>query len=408
MDWLLLIIAAQTVLAAFVPISNVQQLLEAQGLAQECRQLRDHATIAAKQLITMYRPAFGLWGKDLFNYTEWWNSANSINILADYGLAVPDNVNTIKPILENTFYKGQEYGLTQQNDTTGLYRLLNSQPVPVIYNSFFRSFYDDDGWWALAWIASYDLTQNADFLIISRNLFEHMKTGWTDQCNGGLVWNTDRTYKNAIPNELFLQVSSALANRVSSADKQQYLDWALREYEWFMASGMINQNNLINDGLDNNCQNNNGDIWSYNQGVILGGLVELNLATGNETYLQVADAIASAAITHLSQPDGILHDICEPDCLGSSDAPQFKGIFMRNLAMLQRRRPNGAYLNFLNINAVSVWSKARNDQNQFGDVWSGPPKENATMESHASGLDALIAAISTSCYIPSLSHQDNP
>lgn len=90
---------------------------------------------------------------------------------------------------------------------------------------------------------------------------------------------------------------------------------------------MINANNLINDGLDINsdgsCTNNGDTVWSYNQGVILGGLVELSRATGNSEYLSEATSIAEAAIEALSE-DGILHESCEPNDCGA-DGSQFKG-----------------------------------------------------------------------------------
>lgn len=90
---------------------------------------------------------------------------------------------------------------------------------------------------------------------------------------------------------------------------------------------MINENNLINDGLDINpdgsCSNNGDTTWSYNQGVILGGLVELSKATGDSEYLSEATSIAEAAIAALSE-DGILHESCEPNDCGA-DGSQFKG-----------------------------------------------------------------------------------
>lgn len=122
-----------------------------------------------------------------------------------------------------------------------------------------------------------------------------------------------------------MSVAASLANR--AAEKDSYLSIAKDEWDWFKGSGMINDQNLINDGLDINSDGsctNNGDIcWSYNQGVILGGLVELSRATGDLQYLSVATTIAEAAIDALSE-DGILHESCEPnDCGG--DGPQFKG-----------------------------------------------------------------------------------
>ena len=38
---------------------------------------------------------------------------------------------------------------------------------------------------------------------------------------------------------------------------------------------MLNSQWLFNDGLTSACVNNNSTTWTYNQGVILGGLVNL-------------------------------------------------------------------------------------------------------------------------------------
>lgn len=99
------------------------------------------------------------------------------------------------------------------------------------------------------------------------------------------------------------------------------------QWDWFKGSGIINDQNLINDGLeidsDDSCFNNGDTVWSYNQGVILGGLVELSRATGDFGYLSGATSIAEAAIEALSE-GGILHESCEANGCGA-DGSQFKG-----------------------------------------------------------------------------------
>jgi predicted alpha-1,6-mannanase (GH76 family) len=101
---------------------------------------------------------------------------------------------------------------------------------------------------------------------------------------GGLWWSKDETYVNAIANELFLDIAAHLANRAGSRSSY-YLRWAKKEWRWFQKSGMINSNNTINDGLDlDTCENNGGTVWSYNQGVVLGGLTELSRATNDDAY----------------------------------------------------------------------------------------------------------------------------
>src|ERR1039457_5719677 len=53
----------------------------------------------------------------------------------------------------------------------------------------------------------------------------------TIQNGGGLWWNTERKYKNASTNELFLTLAARLHQRVPGHG--DYLTWALREWEWF-------------------------------------------------------------------------------------------------------------------------------------------------------------------------------
>ena len=71
-------------------------------------------------------------------------------------------------------------------------------------------------------------------------------------------------------------------------------------------TGMINSEYNINNGVDfDTCENDGGTVWTYNQGVILGGLVELNKAAPDESYLAMAEKIAIAAIENLSDSNGI-------------------------------------------------------------------------------------------------------
>lgn len=303
----------------------------------------------------------------------WWNAANSITVLANYEQLSGDR--SFDSVLANTFTQAQHGSSGHAN--------------------FVNEFYDDSGWWALAWIDAYDVTNNPAYLSMAETIFTYLTTGWdTSTCGGGLWWSTAKSYKNAIPNELFLTVAAKLANRTTGSASAAYLNWAQQEWAWFKASGMINSQNLINDGLNstnpNACVNNGATEWSYNQGVILGGLVELSKAAADPSLLTEAQTLATASTAPTSplvNANGILVD----HGVSGGDAPQFKGVLLRNLMALYAAAPNAQYKSFADTNATSIWANDRNAANQFGALWQGPvDSTDATRQTSA--LDALIAA----------------
>ncbi len=321
------------------------------------------AAFGVKALQQWYSPTTGLYTAP----TGWWNAANSITVLADYERV--SRSTTYNSALANTFIVAQK-----------------------AHTNFVNKFYDDDGWWALAWIDAYDLTGNASYLSMAETIFTTMTGGWdTTTCGGGVWWNTSKAYKNAIPNELFLAIAAKLANRTTGSASAGYLKWAQREWTWFKSTGMINAQNLVNDGLTssnpNACTNNGANTWTYNQGVILSGLVELYKADQDPTLLPQAEAIANAAIANLTNSSGILIE----KSVSGGDAPQFKGIFLRNLLALYAAAPNSQYKIFAEANANSILANDQSTGSQFGALWQGPfDSSDATRQTSA--LDALIAA----------------
>jgi hypothetical protein len=123
--------------------------------------------------------------------------------------------------------------------------------------------------------------------------------------------------------------------------------------------------------------------------VIIGGLTVLSKQSGDPKPLEAAQSIALSAIARLTDLDGVLHDPCEPARCGN-DAPTFKGVFARNLAVLNAAAPVPGFRAFLRRNAESIW-KNRDADGKFGLVWSGP-SDLKTAATQVSALDALVAA----------------
>lgn len=350
-------------------------------------------------------------------YTQigWWNAANALE--ATVNCAHIKNSSASLELLIRRFF--------DKENVTGI--------------AGSRS-YDDSGWVAIAWAKAFQLTGNASYLKRAEVFWQQVQTeGWDSKCGGGLYWAGDKAgggnrYKNAISNELFLMSSGLL---YSITGNQTYLAWAVKEWKWFYKSSMLLSSGEINGGLTQSCKNDRSEGFTYNQGVILGGIAMLHKATNGSdpTLLSAATAIivnmlkAGGKYTHA---DGVLREPCEPknvrrlsniSSVGGrqleqaksgcdADQLQFKGVFMRYLAYFleimsnsQRKSTAQTYaanertlylkaVKFLCLNADAVWSRDRNaSDGTFGLNWDGPRRNQmAGAIVQTSALDLLTAA----------------
>jgi len=317
---------------------------------------------AVDALVRFYDQRGGVWPT-----TGWWNSGNALTALTNYMILSGDH--RYVWVIENTFTKKQL----------------------AARGNFINDFTDDTGWWALAWISAYDLTGDTRYLQTAQRDVDFMWGNHDDVCGGGLWWTVNRGYKNAISNELFVQAAAELAQRLGDGGSV-YLERAVAAWNWFEASGMINDDLLVNDGLaTSTCRNNGDTTWTYNQGVLLGGLVALARATGDDNYLQRARELADASTTAESlHVDGVLTEPCEQSGC-DVNGPSFKGIYVRNLGELNRALDDHPFSDYLVHQASTAHDNNRNQNNEYGLNWAGPIQDisGATQQS---AVDLLVAA----------------
>ncbi|ODM94048.1 Mannan endo-1,6-alpha-mannosidase DFG5 [Orchesella cincta] len=308
------------------------------------------------------------WNGALWSTTGWWNGANCLNALLDYFTLT--GAQNYRYMIDTTFERNK-------NEHFG---------------DFTNDYIDDTLWWGLAWLRAYELTGNQKYLETAKHTSDYSYDGYRDDvCGGGVWWRIQKDYKNAITNELFIKLAASLHNKIPGDTK--YLSQAVEVWNWLKNSGMINNENLINDGLTDDCRNNGDVTWSYNQGVILGGLTELFKATRDQNYLTEARKIADAVMNSGAlNPNGILREYgCgDGDC--GVDGASFKGAFVRNLGELNRELDGRPYSEWLRNQAASNWNNNRNSLNQFGLRWEGPVDKIDASRQH-SALEAFIAAL---------------
>src|SRR5579875_2339301 len=74
----------------------------------------------------------------------WWNAANSLTVLIDFSRAA--HTRAYEPVFANTF-------------------------AQKAHKDFVNGWFDDEGWWALAWIDAYDLTGRPEYLAMAKTIF---------------------------------------------------------------------------------------------------------------------------------------------------------------------------------------------------------------------------------------------
>src|SRR5579872_6221474 len=76
----------------------------------------------------------------LWRTTNWWNAANATTVLIRYSRL--SGSEQLKPSIENTFARNSS-------------------------KKFLNEYYDDEGWWALAWIDAYEWSHEPRYLAMA-------------------------------------------------------------------------------------------------------------------------------------------------------------------------------------------------------------------------------------------------
>jgi hypothetical protein len=352
---------------------------------------------AISVLYSTYDPILGLFTSGIVD--TFWTTANAYETTANY-MALTGQ--TVVPGSSNAF---ESY--------------LNNSMKVLALPLFTDAYRDDHLWWTLAISRWHDI--NAGPFSSATRIYDLIVTtwaAWNETC-GGMGWDHGNPYVNAITNELFLSASMRLHIQ-NAPDKvpvgnYTYVGWAQTEWKWFNATPMYQPSTgIFTDGLSTqNCSliNPTGSYWTYNQGVLLSGLVFLATSDGitpqqQRTLVQFAVQIANAALEYFGVNGGILSETScgtNGQCTGGIDGKQFKGVFVRHLmyALPTIRSilggPTVAPLcAALSAQASSLLTNSYIQTTQgvqFGQLWQGPYEADPNpYVCQGSALDALLAA----------------
>ena len=126
---------------------------------------------------------------------------------------------------------------------------------------------------------------------------------------------------------------------------------------------------------------------------MINALANLHLTSGNATYLLDAEALASAAMAHFVDSNGIIREqLCEGDAGCGCDGAEFRGPFARGLSYLYQVNRDPKIRTLLNDTLTSALKNDCNDHWQFQLHWAGPYNLQSTPAEQIPVLDLFAAA----------------
>ncbi|ALV40951.1 glycosyl hydrolase [Pseudarthrobacter sulfonivorans] len=262
--------------------------------------------------------------KNLFRPWHYWWQAHYVDCLVDAGRRELGNGAT--PAARFNGPRHPSAGKLASRLVTGI-RLRNA-------NTLVNNYYDDMAWLALATHRLQRLAEETRKPGRRRNARVHktltlqFDSASTDDLGGGTFWSKKRDFKNT---PATAPVALYYARTGQQAKAQRLVDW-LNAVLFDEARGLYIDGARLNAAGEVVVEN---AIYTYNQGPVLGALLEL----GGDANLARAAALVDAVANQLTVPgQRILR------CDGTGDGGLFTGILCRYLALaaVDARLPESA------------------------------------------------------------------
>jgi hypothetical protein len=251
----------------------------------------------------------------------------------------------------------------------GLEHYWDADGAPPGYDSYIRSagggqkYYDDNAWLALDFVEAYRTLDDRQYLDKAILTFQFVISGWSDDLGGGIYWReNDPETKNTCSNGPTAVLALMLYQETGD---EQYLTWARQILDWTAQlkspdSGVY-WDHLKRDGsIDKR-------TYTYNTGTIIHANALLYQISGEERYLQEAQALAAASREHFVKDDPVADIAIYPD------TPWFNVILFRGYLALYEADParDRTYIDAMRANVEYAWANARTTENLFSPDWTG-------------------------------------
>jgi predicted alpha-1,6-mannanase (GH76 family) len=308
--------------------------------------------------------------QNLFRPWHYWWQAHYVDCLVDAGRRELGNGAT--PAARFNGPGNPSAGKLASRLVTGI-RLRNAF-------TFVNNYYDDMAWLGLATLRLQDLAEETRKPGRRRNarvrktLTLQFDSASTEDLGGGTFWSKKRDFKNT---PATAPIALYYARTGHQAKAQRLVDW-LNAVLFDQAQGLYRDGARLNAAGEITLENT---IYTYNQGPVLGALLEL----GGEENLSRAATVIRAVDTHLTVPAPAVPPGSSPGvrtsilrCDGTGDGGLFTGILCRYLALaaLDARLPEGTRTTaaeLVSATAEAFWAGRRTSGGPIFSVHAAQP-----------------------------------
>jgi uncharacterized protein YyaL (SSP411 family) len=248
-------------------------------------------------------------------------------------------------------------------------------PVPGYFYIPFRrpnvnAFFDDNGWWGLAFFDAYTATHDRRFLTDAIRAYHFIAVaGWARHQGGGIWWDTHHERKTSEP----LAAETLLAAELYGAThKRAYLKTSLKLLAWANAHSWNRARSLY--------QRNETDptVMNYVEGMMIGAHTTLCRVLHKKSYCRKAEALAQASVRAFPPT---YHWTVETDA-----------IYYRWLLTLYTIDRNPRWYRLVDTWAQKALANARDSRGLFTRRWDGTHADEKRLLTPGGTL-MLLAAI---------------
>lgn len=244
-------------------------------------------------------------------------------------------------------------------------------------------FNDDIGWWALAALRAYDITEESRYLNIAQQMFDYVyENQYSADYGGGIWWNSINflTQKNVATNATASIIALKLSQELND---NSYLEKAQILFNWVKDTFYDSETGFVGDHISGD---GDGTVttweYTYNFGQFAAAAYEFYLETDNSQYLTEAYKAIDWVLNKMTNNGILVYE-------GEDDCPAFKMIFSRTVAQVGYGENKTEYIQFLRRNATQAYNHRRGDGLIGPDFSTTPDSSAIQVIAAAAGVSIL-------------------